>query len=253
MVPPPASCGEERHIIAPLRCKPPSPFQVIWTKTIVMQGTGTGGRLCSPNLRFWRPALSIELHPYMCASRLIVTRRISAPIAELWRSFQRALSFSLRNCATLRSSGSDPASGGTSRPCPALALRAACPSLAVTSPFLGCLCSACPRLSGVSAPWPLERSALQGQPRKAFLRFAPGYYLSPDCGEASQGGGLNWLRERCGLPSPRPDSNRRRFNHPYSWAALPTELQGHRVPHSRGSGFRHHPICCVKEVKDKIV
>src|SRR5699024_11131354 len=28
---------------------------------------GTGGRLCSPNLRFWRPALSIELHPYMCA------------------------------------------------------------------------------------------------------------------------------------------------------------------------------------------
>lgn len=50
---------------------------------------GTGGRLCSPNLRFWRPALSIELHPYMCASRLIVTRRISAPIAELWRSFQR--------------------------------------------------------------------------------------------------------------------------------------------------------------------
>ncbi|BCK85352.1 hypothetical protein MM59RIKEN_26710 [Pusillibacter faecalis] len=31
---------------------------------------GTGGRLCSPNLRFWRPALSIELHPYMCASRL---------------------------------------------------------------------------------------------------------------------------------------------------------------------------------------
>ena len=163
---------------------------------------GTGGRLCSPNLRFWRPTLSIELHPYMCASRLIVTRRISAPIAELWRSFQRALSFSLRNCATLRSSGSDPASGGTSRPCPALALRAACPSLAVTSPFLGCLCSACPRLSGVSAPWPLERSALQGQPRKAFLRFAPGYYLSPDCGEASQGGGLNWLRERCGLPSP---------------------------------------------------
>ena len=25
----------------------------------------------------------------MCASRLIVTRRISAPIAELWRSFQQ--------------------------------------------------------------------------------------------------------------------------------------------------------------------
>ena len=38
---------------------------VIWTKTIVMQGPGTGGRLCSPNLRFWRPALSIELHPYI--------------------------------------------------------------------------------------------------------------------------------------------------------------------------------------------
>ena len=48
-----------------LRCKPPSPFQVIWTKTIVIQGPGTGGRLCSPNLRFWRPALSIELHPYI--------------------------------------------------------------------------------------------------------------------------------------------------------------------------------------------
>ena len=27
--------------------------------------SGTGGRLCSPNLRFWRPALSIELHPYI--------------------------------------------------------------------------------------------------------------------------------------------------------------------------------------------
>ena len=52
-------------IYALLRCKPPSPFQVIWTKTIVMQGPGTGGRLCSPNLRFWRPALSIELHPYI--------------------------------------------------------------------------------------------------------------------------------------------------------------------------------------------
>jgi len=37
-------------------------------------------------------------------------------------SFQRALSFSLRTCATLRSSGSYPASGGTSRSCPALAL-----------------------------------------------------------------------------------------------------------------------------------
>lgn len=127
-------------------------FVELWNHT-----SGTGGRLCSPNLRFWRPALSIELHPYMCASRLIVTRRISAPIAELWRSFQRALSFSLRTCATLRSSGSYPASGGTSRPCPALALRATRPSLAVTSPFWGCLCSACPRLSGVSAPWPLEQ------------------------------------------------------------------------------------------------
>lgn len=51
--------------VALLRCNPPSPFQVIWTKTIVMQGFGTGGRLCSPNLRFWRPALSIELHPYI--------------------------------------------------------------------------------------------------------------------------------------------------------------------------------------------
>lgn len=32
---------------------------------------GTGGRLCSPNLRFWRPALSIELHPYIIAPLLI--------------------------------------------------------------------------------------------------------------------------------------------------------------------------------------
>ena len=38
---------------------------VIWAKTIAIQGFGTGGRLCSPNLRFWRPVLSIELHPYI--------------------------------------------------------------------------------------------------------------------------------------------------------------------------------------------
>ena len=38
---------------------------MIWAKTIAIQGFGTGGRLCSPNLRFWRPALSIELHPYI--------------------------------------------------------------------------------------------------------------------------------------------------------------------------------------------
>ena len=31
-----------------------------------------------------------------------------------------------------------------------------------------------------------------------------------------------------------PESNRRRFNHPYSWAALPTELQGHRRPGGGG-------------------
>ena len=118
-------------------------------------------------------------------------------------SFQRALSFSLRNCATLRSSGSDPASGGTSRPCPALALRATCPSLAVTSPFLGCLCSACPRLSGVSAPWPLERSALQGQPRKALPAHYPQVtHLSPDCGEVSQGGGLSWLPRKVRVAKP---------------------------------------------------
>lgn len=52
-------------------------------------------------------------------------------------SFQLALSFSLRTCATLRSSGSYPASGGTSRPCPAFALMASVPLLAVTSPFRG--------------------------------------------------------------------------------------------------------------------
>ena len=54
-----------RFSCALLRCKPPSPVQGIWTKTIVMQGSGTGGRLCSHNLRIWSPALSIELHPYI--------------------------------------------------------------------------------------------------------------------------------------------------------------------------------------------
>lgn len=52
-------------------------------------------------------------------------------------SFQQALLFSLRTCATLRSSGLYPASGGTSRPCPAFALMASVPLLAVTSPFGG--------------------------------------------------------------------------------------------------------------------
>lgn len=40
----------------------------------------------------------------MCASRLIVTRRISAPIAELWRSFQRDSAFlTLKGCHYTRS------------------------------------------------------------------------------------------------------------------------------------------------------
>lgn len=94
----------------------------------------------------------------------------------------------------------------------------------------------------LSAPWPLEQLVMCPQVT----------HLSPDCGEVSQGGGLSWLPRKVRVAKPRPDSNRRRFNHPCSWAALPTELQGHRVPNSRGSGFHHHPICCVKEVENEI-
>lgn len=50
---------------------------------------GTGGRLCSPNLRFWRPALSIELHPYMCASRLDCHTLLAYPCTGTQGSFQR--------------------------------------------------------------------------------------------------------------------------------------------------------------------
>ena len=93
LVPPPASCGEERH---------------------------------------------------MCASRLDCHTTSG--------SFQRALSFSLRCCATLRSSGSDPASGETCkiRTCDLYPFR-------LSDGFRPVPDSACPRLSGVSAPWPLER------------------------------------------------------------------------------------------------
>lgn len=67
-------------------------------------------------------------------------------------SFQRAFSFSLRCCATLRSSGSDPASGGTCkiRTCDLYPFR-------LSDGFHPVPGSACPRLSEVSAPWPLER------------------------------------------------------------------------------------------------
>lgn len=43
---------------------------------------------------------------------LRLTHRCGRPVYRQHGSFQRALSFSLRNCATLRSSGRDPASGG---------------------------------------------------------------------------------------------------------------------------------------------
>lgn len=43
---------------------------------------------------------------------LRLSHRCGRPVYRQHGSFQRALSFSLRNCATLRSSGRDPASGG---------------------------------------------------------------------------------------------------------------------------------------------
>ena len=54
-----------------------------------------------------------------------------------------------------------------------------------------------------SAPWPLERSALQGQPRKALPAHYPQVtHLSPDCGEVSQGGGLSWLPRKVRVAKP---------------------------------------------------
>lgn len=83
----------------------------------------------------------------MCASRLDCHTTTG--------SFQRAFSFSLRCCATLRSSGSDPASGGTCkiRTCDLYPFR-------LSDGFHPVPGSACPRLSGVSAPWPLEQNTL---------------------------------------------------------------------------------------------
>lgn len=103
-----------------------------------------------------------------------------------------------------------------------------------------------------SAPWPLERS-LQGQPRKAFLRFAPRLHTYPRIvGRFHKGGDLSWLPRKVRVAKPLTGLEPATLQSPIFWAALPTELQGHRVPHSRGSGFRHHPICCVKEVKNEI-
>ena len=51
----------------------------------------------------------------------------------------------------LKSFGSDPATGGTLRPCPALALRAMCPLLAVASPFWGAYVRMPPSFRGVSS------------------------------------------------------------------------------------------------------
>lgn len=54
-----------------------------------------------------------------------------------------------------------------------------------------------------SAPWPLERSALQGQPRKALPAHYPQVtHLSPDCEEVSQGGGLSWLPRKVRVAKP---------------------------------------------------
>lgn len=80
----------------------------------------------------------------MCASRLDCHTTSG--------SFQRALSFSLRCCATLRSSESDSASGETCkiRTCDLYPFR-------LSDGFRPVPGSACPRLSRVSAPWPLER------------------------------------------------------------------------------------------------
>lgn len=136
---------------------------------------GTGGRLCSPNLRFWRPALSIELHPYMCASRLDCHTLLAYPCTGTQGSFQRdsALwSSHLEYSVTMplgRSTGADSVStrsAGRSRflrvgtPWHVIAATASASMTGghhVPSPgpsdAIGSRYSVFPQ----SAPWPLER------------------------------------------------------------------------------------------------
>ena len=59
----PPSCGRERHICCLFQQS--GPVFIAPTSANVSLYSGTGGRLCSPNLRIWNPALSIELHPYI--------------------------------------------------------------------------------------------------------------------------------------------------------------------------------------------
>ena len=63
MVSPPPSCGRERHICCLFQQS--GPVFIAPTSANVSLYSGTSGRLCSPNLRIWNPALSIELHPYI--------------------------------------------------------------------------------------------------------------------------------------------------------------------------------------------
>ena len=110
-------------------------------------------------------------------------------------SFQRALSFSLRTCATLRSSGSDPASGGTCkiRTCDLYPFR-------LSNGFRPAPGSACPRLfRGVSSV-AFGAVYFAGAASKGIPAHYPQVTrLSPDCGEASQGSGLS-CRQRGAIP-----------------------------------------------------
>ena len=166
---------------------------------------------------------------------------MSAPIAELWRSFQRALSFFLRICATLRSSGFYPASAGILRFCPALALGLHRPARCGL-PIVGCLYpmladSVSTRSAGRSrflcVGTLLERIGGNGPhsqssliyPRQALSRFAscyprmPGSFPGvssvafgavkcPPWDTSQRGvGGPAMGSAKDAVPNPRPDSN----------------------------------------------
>lgn len=63
LVSPPPSCGRKRRICCLFQQS--GPVFIAPTSENVSLYSGTGGRLCSPNLRIWNPVLSIELHPYI--------------------------------------------------------------------------------------------------------------------------------------------------------------------------------------------
>ena len=62
-VSPPPSCGRGQHISHLL--PQVGAGENLLRKVQALLRPGTGGRLCSPNLRIWNPVLSIELHPYI--------------------------------------------------------------------------------------------------------------------------------------------------------------------------------------------